>query len=65
VYHGTDIVSFPYTPVFDPGTGDVVVRFSAFRRVAWTPAARALVDIRARHPEAKVVCGQEFGLPDC
>jgi hypothetical protein len=62
VYHGADIVSFPFGPVFDPGTGDLVVRFSTFRVVPWM---RSLVDIRARHPRAKVVCGQEFGLPDC
>lgn len=66
VYHHVDDLRFPYVPVFDPGAPSAdTVRFSTFERLSATADARALTDIRAQHPTAKVVCGQEFGLPDC
>jgi hypothetical protein len=65
VYHHTDRLRFPYTPLFDRTPTSIAVHFSAFHRTAATSATRALSNIRTQHKTAKIVCGQEFGLPDC
>lgn len=66
VFHHADGLRFPYTPVFDPGIPiDISVRFSEFRLMAATPATQSLTNIRAQHKNATIVCGVEFGLPDC
>jgi hypothetical protein len=66
VYHHVDFLQFPYVPVFDPTAPfGAIVRFSTFERLPATKANRSLTSIRSQHKTAKVVCGQEFGLPDC
>jgi hypothetical protein len=66
VFHHAFIPQFPYTPVFLPGLQlDMVVSFSAFQRMPATTATRSLTNIHVHHKDAKIVCGVEFGLPDC
>ncbi len=66
VFHHTRDVRFPYLPIFDPTVpGGVALRFTVFRYLPATPANRRLTSITAQHPTATLVCGTEFGLPDC
>lgn len=66
VFHHAFFPHFPYTPVFLSGLRmNMVVSFATFERMPATPATRALTNIHAQHKNAKIVCGIEFGLPDC
>jgi hypothetical protein len=68
LYPRANFLQFPYTttPVFgDSEPFGVVVRFSTFETLPATQTTRALTDIRSQYPTAKIVCGVEFGLPDC
>ena len=66
VFHHTRDVRFPYLPIFDPTVpGGIALRFTVFRYLPAAQANRRLTSVTAQHPTAKLVCGTEFGLPDC
>jgi len=68
VYADANWAQFPYiaNPVFAGlKPAGIVITFSTFETLPSTAATRALTDIQSHHKTAKIVCGVEFGLPDC
>jgi hypothetical protein len=68
IYPKATWTQFPYiaNPVFAGlKSSGVAIRFSTYETLPSTAATRALTDIRAQHPSAKIVCGVEFGIRDC
>jgi hypothetical protein len=66
VYHHARALEYPYVPVFDDTVnGDVAFGVAAYDYLPATPHNLTLADIRTSHPGARVVCAQEFGVPDC
>ena len=66
VYHHARALEYPYVPVFDNTVrDDVAFGVAAYEYLPATPHNLTLADMRKSHPEAHVVCAQEFGVPDC
>ena len=66
VFHHAIGVGYPDLPLFQSGvTTNVVFHFVAYRYLPATSANLALTNIHTQHPDAKVICGAEFGGRDC